>query len=136
MNTKDKLIEKLKELIGYFEINYIPTGIIYRQWYNEIIKYLPSPIKASPGSNFQPVHAKNIIRKLKSEIAALDKQVEEQESKRLTDAEITARAKIYARDHSEAPDKDCPVWIEHDYCAGAVMAREFYTGVIQDLGKE
>jgi len=61
MEAKDKLTEKLKELIGHFKINYIP-------------------IKASPGSNFQPVHAKNITRKLESEIAAFEKQVEEQES--------------------------------------------------------
>ena len=60
MDVKDKLIEKQKELIGHFEINY-------------------RSIKASPGSNFQPIYAKNITRKLKSEIAALDKEVEEQE---------------------------------------------------------
>ena len=57
------------------------------------------------------------------------KPIEKQESKRLTDAEITAKAKLYAGDFFSNKDL-------RDYCAGAVMAREFYTGVIQDLGEE
>jgi len=71
------------------------------------------------------------VEKLESEIAALEQQVEEQEAKRLTDAEIIAKSKLYVKDFFSNKDLS-----ENDYCAGAVMAREFYTGVIQDLGEE
>ena len=91
---------------------------------DQLIKKLKKLIKHS-----QHYHHCASCRAYENEIVALDKQVKEQESKRLTDAEITAKAKLYA---GNAIDKGL---MEHDYCAGAVMAREFYTGVIQDLGE-
>jgi len=147
MDTKDKLIGVLKEADNLLSSAKCPdcdgNGIILSQTVKTGTKWvddghgnpLPEPypiINHNQSQCFWCYHKDNLL----SEIATLEKQIKEQESKRLTDAEITAKAKIYARDHSEAPDKDCPMWIEHDYCAGAVMAREFYTGVIQDLGEE
>ena len=42
----------------------------------------------------------------------------------LTDEEIEEAARVYAIDHSSAPDKDCPVWIIADFKAGAKFARQ------------
>lgn len=47
-----------------------------------------------------------------------------------TDEEMLRDAKEYAKEHSNAPDKDCPEWIIADYMAGAGNMRERLTGVI------
>jgi hypothetical protein len=39
---------------------------------------------------------------------------------------INAAAKEWAREHSNAPDKDCPEWILQDYEAGACFVRQCF----------
>ncbi|MCE5225253.1 MAG: hypothetical protein LLG05_05270 [Porphyromonadaceae bacterium] len=48
----------------------------------------------------------------------------------LTNEAINKLARAYAKDHSNAPDKDCPDWIIHDYEAGAYAIREILTGFL------
>ena len=38
--------------------------------------------------------------------------------------QIHEAALAWARDHSEAPDKDCPTWLSRDYEAGAYFVRQ------------
>ena len=38
--------------------------------------------------------------------------------------QIHEAALAWARDHSEAPDKDCPAWLIRDYEAGAYFVRQ------------
>ena len=38
--------------------------------------------------------------------------------------QIHEAALAWARDHSEAPDKDCPTWLIRDYEAGAYFVRQ------------
>ena len=61
-----------------------------------------------------------------------------EEIKKLTPSneQIHEAAKAWARYHSEAPDKDCPDWLIHDYEAGAYFVRQCYgclnkTGVVE-----
>jgi hypothetical protein len=51
-----------------------------------------------------------------------------EEIKKLTPSneQIHEAAKAWARDHSEAPDKDCPEWLIRDYEAGAYFVRQCF----------
>lgn len=40
--------------------------------------------------------------------------------------QINTAAKEWAREHSNAPDKDCPEWILQDYEAGACFVRQCF----------
>jgi len=40
--------------------------------------------------------------------------------------QIHEAALAWARDHSEAPDKDCPAWLIRDYEAGAYFVRQCF----------
>lgn len=55
--------------------------------------------------------------------AEADKMVEKMSP---TNEQIHAAALAWARDHSEAPDKDCPDWLIRDYEAGAYFVRQCY----------
>ena len=52
-----------------------------------------------------------------------DKMVEKMSP---SNEQIHEAALAWARDHSEAPDKDCPDWLIRDYEAGAYFVRQCY----------
>lgn len=43
-----------------------------------------------------------------------------------TNEQIHAAALAWAKEHSNAPDKDCPTWLIRDYEAGAYFVRQCY----------
>ena len=49
-----------------------------------------------------------------------------------TNEQINEAALVWANHHSDAPDKDCPDWLIHDYEAGAYFVRECY-GVLNKV---
>lgn len=49
---------------------------------------------------------------------------------KVTNEAINILARAYAKEHSNAPDNDCPEWIIHDYEAGAYEIRRILTGYI------
>ena len=51
-----------------------------------------------------------------------------------TNEQIKEAALVWANHHSEAPDKDCPDWLIHDYEAGAYFVRECY-GVLNKVAE-
>lgn len=55
--------------------------------------------------------------------AEADKMVEKMSP---TNEQIHEAALAWARDHSDAPDKDCPEWLIRDYEAGAYFVRQCY----------
>jgi hypothetical protein len=64
-------------------------------------------------NDFAALHAQRIA----------DKMVEK---KSPSNEQIHEAALAWARDHSEAPDKDCPDWLIRDYEAGAYFVRQCY----------
>ena len=60
---------------------------------------------------FATLHAQKIADKMVEELTPSNEQIHE-------------AALAWARDHSEAPDKDCPTWLIRDYEAGAYFVRQ------------
>ena len=62
---------------------------------------------------FAALHAQKIADKMVEKMSPSNEQIHE-------------AALAWARDHSEAPDKDCPAWLIRDYEAGAYFVRQCF----------